>query len=306
MAADEGVTVFGTSAKYLALAEKHGLRPATTHDVRGVRTILSTGSPLAAHSFDYVRREVGAHIQISSISGGTDIVSCFVLGNPLTPVRSGEIQGRGLGMAVEVFDGEGRAITGTPGELVCTKPFPSMPLRFWNDAGGEKYQAAYFTWYPNVWRHGDWALITPEGGVVIYGRSDTTLNPGGVRIGTAEIYRQVEQLPEVVECVAVGHDVRGAGGGLDTEVVLFVRLAAGAELDDGMCGRIRNLIRRNTSPHHVPRRIHAVADIPRTVSGKIAELAVREAIHGRVVANIGALANPGSLAEYREFAKSLD
>jgi acetoacetyl-CoA synthetase len=306
MAADEGVTVFGTSAKYLALAEKQGLRPGATHDVRGVRTILSTGSPLAAHSFDYVRRDVGRHVQLSSISGGTDIVSCFVLGNPLTPVRRGEIQGRGLGMAVEVFDGEGQAITGVAGELVCTQPFPSMPLEFWNDPDGEKYRAAYFARYPNTWRHGDWALITDEGGVVIYGRSDTTLNPGGVRIGTAEIYRQVEQLPEVVESVAVGAEVRGADGGHDTEVVLFVRLAPGVELDDALCGRLREAIRRNTSPHHVPRRIHAVADIPRTISGKIAELAVREAIHGRPADNAGALANPGALAEYQQFGKSLD
>ena len=306
LAADEGVTVFGTSAKYLALAEKHALRPAATHDLRAVRTVLSTGSPLAAHSYDYVRRDVGAHVQLSSISGGTDIVSCFVLGNPLAPVRRGEIQGRGLGMAVEIFDDSGRAIVGVPGELVCAKPFPSMPLGFWNDPDGEKYRAAYFARYPNVWRHGDWAQITAEGGVVIYGRSDTTLNPGGVRIGTAEIYRQVEQLPEVVECVAVGGEVRSTDGGLDTEVVLFVRLVPGVVLDDAMRIRIRDLIRRNTSPHHVPRRIYAVADIPRTVSGKIAELAVREAIHGRPVANTDALANPGALAEYREFAKSLD
>lgn len=306
MAADEGVTVFGTSAKYLALAEKQGLRPAATHDLRGVRTILSTGSPLAAHSFDYVRREAGPHIQLSSISGGTDIVSCFVLGNPLTPVRRGEIQGRGLGMAVDVFDDAGRSVTGVAGELVCTKPFPSMPLEFWNDPGGEKYRAAYFARYPNVWRHGDWALITEDGGVVIYGRSDTTLNPGGVRFGTAEIYRQVEQFPEIIESVAVGADVRGADGGYDTEVVLFVRLAPGVKLDDALRGMLRDVIRRNTSPHHVPRRIHAVADIPRTISGKIAELAVREAIHGRPPDNAGALANPGALAEYQEFGKSLD
>jgi acetoacetyl-CoA synthetase len=229
-----------------------------------------------------------------------------VLGNPLAPVRRGEIQGRGLGMAVEIFDDAGHAIVGVPGELVCTKPFPSMPLGFWNDPDNEKYRAAYFARYPNVWRHGDWAQLTEEGGLVIYGRSDTTLNPGGVRIGTAEIYRQVEQLPEVVECVAVGGERRGTDGGLDTEVVLFVRLVPGVVLDDAMRTRLRDLIRRNTSPHHVPRRIHAVADIPRTVSGKIAELAVREAIHGRPVANTDALANPGALAEYREFAKSLD
>jgi len=306
MAAAEGVTVFGTSAKYLAMAEKQGLAPARTHDVRGMRVVLSTGSPLAAHSFDYVRRDIGAHIQLSSISGGTDIVSCFVLGNPLMPVRRGEIQGRGLGLAVEVFDEAGDSIVGTAGELVCTRPFPSMPLAFWNDPDGAKYRAAYFTRYPNVWRHGDWARITDGGGVVIYGRSDTTLNPGGVRIGTAEIYRQVEQFPDVIESVAVGAEIRGADGGLDTEVVLFVQLAPGAVLDEAMCTRLRDVIRRNTSPHHVPRRIRSVADIPRTISGKIAELAVREAIHGRPVANTDALANPGALAEYRALAKSLD
>jgi acetoacetyl-CoA synthetase len=306
MAADEGVTVFGTSAKYLALAEKQGLRPGHTHDVRGVRAVLSTGSPLAAPSFDYVRRDIGAHVQLSSISGGTDIVSCFVLGNPLTPVRRGEIQGRGLGMAVAVFDESGRAVVGTAGELVCTQPFPSMPVAFWNDPDGANYRAAYFARYPNVWRHGDWARLTDGGGVVIYGRSDTTLNPGGVRIGTAEVYRQVEQFPEVLESVAVGAEIRGADGGIDTEVVLFVRLAPGAVLDEAMCTRLRDVIRRNTSPHHVPRRIRSVADIPRTISGKIAELAVREAIHGRPVDNADALANPGALAEYRAFAKSLD
>jgi acetoacetyl-CoA synthetase len=306
MAAAEGVTVFGTSAKYLALAEKQGLAPARTHDVRGMRAVLSTGSPLAPHSYDYVRRDIGAHIQLSSISGGTDIVSCFVLGNPLTPVRRGEIQGRGLGMAVEVFDEAGHSIVGTAGELVCTRPFPSMPLAFWNDPDGVNYRAVYFARYPNVWRHGDWAQITDAGGVVIYGRSDTTLNPGGVRIGTAEIYRQVEQFPEVIESVAVGAEIPGADGGWETEVVLFVRLAPGAVLDEGMRARLRDVIRRNTSPHHVPRRIRAVADIPRTISGKIAELAVRESIHGRPVANIDALANPGALAEYQTLAKSLD
>jgi acetoacetyl-CoA synthetase len=306
LAADEGVTVFGTSAKFLALAEKQGLRPAQTHDLRGVRAVLSTGSPLAAPSFDYVRRDIGAHIQLSSISGGTDIVSCFVLGNPLTPVRRGEIQGRGLGMAVEVFDEAGRPVVGAAGELVCTRPFPSMPLAFWNDPDGAKYRGAYFARYPNVWRHGDWARITDRGGVVIYGRSDTTLNPGGVRIGTAEIYRQVEQFPEVLESVAVGVEIRGADGVTDTEVALFVRLAPDAVLDDAMRTRLRDVIRRNTSPHHVPRRIVSVVDIPRTISGKIAELAVREAVHGRPVDNTDALANPGALAEYRAMAKSLD
>jgi acetoacetyl-CoA synthetase len=274
LAEREGVTVFGTSAKYLALAQKQGLTPARTHDLRAVRAVLSTGSPLTAPSFDYVHRDIGAEIQIASISGGTDIVSCFVLGNPLSPVRRGEIQGCGLGMRVEVFDDTGRAVVDEPGELVCSLPFPSMPVAFWNDPDRSKYRAAYFGRYPNVWRHGDWARVTPAGGFVIYGRSDTTLNPGGVRIGTAEIYRQVEQLSEVVESVVVEHRGQPSAGSGDIEVVLFVRLADGVTLDAALGARIRDVIRRNTSPHHVPRRIHQVVDIPRTMSGKIAELAV--------------------------------
>jgi len=316
LAAAEGVTVFGTSAKYLALAEKTALAPARTHDLRPLRTVLSTGSPLAPHSFDYVYRDIGAAIQLASISGGTDIVSCFVLGNPLSPVRRGEIQGRGLGMAVEIFDAAGRAVVDEPGELVCRRPFPSMPVEFWNDAGGAKYRAAYFDRFPGVWCHGDWARLTAAGGVVIYGRSDTTLNPGGVRIGTAEIYRQVEQLPEIIESVVVGLELSPAATGpvagsadvigIDTEVVLFVRLAEGAALDEALRARIRDVIRHNTSPHHVPRRIRQVQDIPRTISGKIAEIAVRDALHGRPVRNTDALANPSALDEYRALAGRLD
>lgn len=315
LAAREGVTVFGTSAKYLALAEKQGLSPGGTHDLAALRTVLSTGSPLAAESFDYVQRAVGAGVQVSSVSGGTDIVSCFVLGNPLSPVRRGEIQGRGLGMRVEVFDDVGQSVTDEAGELVCTLPFPSMPVGFWNDAGQRAYRAAYFERYPHAWRQGDWARITSDGSVVIYGRSDTTLNPGGVRIGTAEIYRQVEQLPEVLESVVVGFDVARAQGvgeppappaAGDPEIVLFLRLVPGTVLDDLLRSRVRDVIRRNTSPHHVPRRIHQVADIPRTINGKIAELAVRESIHGRPVKNTDALANPASLDEYRALSKSLD
>jgi acetoacetyl-CoA synthetase len=318
LATGEGVTVFGTSAKYLALAEKHGLAPARTHDLPALRAILSTGSPLAAHSFDYVYRDVAPGVQLGSISGGTDIVSCFVLANPLSPVRRGEIQGRGLGMSVEVFDDAGRPVIDQPGELVCTRPFPSMPVAFWNDPDGAKYRAAYFERYPNVWRHGDWARVTLAGGVVIYGRSDTTLNPGGVRIGTAEIYRQVEQLAEVLESVVVTYEGRGGaspaaaetapgkGPAGDGGIVLFVRLAAGAVLDAALETRVRDLVRRNTSPHHVPRRIRQVADIPRTINGKIAELAVRDAIHGRPVQNLDALANPSALDEYRALANSLD
>jgi acetoacetyl-CoA synthetase len=299
MAAAERVTVFGASAKYLALAEKAGVRPARTHDLAALRTILSTGSPLAPHSYDYVYRDVKADVCLSSISGGTDLISCFALGNPTAPVHRGELQARGLGMAVEVWDDDGRPIVGRPGELVCTRPFPSMPVAFWNDPDGAKYRAAYFEHFPGVWRHGDWAELTPWGGLVIHGRSDATLNPGGVRIGTAEIYRQVETLDEIVESLVVGQDVAD-GGERDMRVVLFVRLAAGAVLDDALRERIRRRIRDGASPHHVPKAIVAVADIPRTVSGKITELAVREVIHGRPVKNVEALANPAALELFRD------
>jgi acetoacetyl-CoA synthetase len=294
MAAAEGVTVFGTSAKYLALAEKARLAPGRTHDLTPLRAVLSTGSPLAPHGFDYVRRDVGAHVRLSSISGGTDIISCFALGNPVGPVWRGELQTRGLAMAVEVWDEQGRPVVGEAGELVCTRPFPSMPVAFWNDPDGSRYRAAYFEHFPGVWRHGDWATLTGRGGMVIHGRSDATLNPGGVRIGTADIYRQVETLPEVVECLVVGQDVI-SDGERDVRIVLFVRLAAGVALDEALQQRIRERIREGTSPHHVPRVIAAVADIPRTVSGKITELAVRDVIHGRAVKNVEALANPEAL-----------
>ncbi len=301
LAQEIGISVFGTSAKYLALIEKLGLAPARTHDLSALRTILSTGSPLSAPSFDYVYREIKRDVWLASISGGTDIVSCFALGNPLTPVRRGELQARGLGMAVDVLDDAGHPIRGAAGELVCTRPFPSMPVAFWNDPDGVKYRAAYFSHFPNLWRHGDWAQITDEGGVIIYGRSDTTLNPGGVRIGTAELYRQVEQLPEIVESVAIEYTASDG----DTRIALFVRVADGIALDEALSARIRDAIRRNTSPHHVPRIIRQVTDIPRTVSGKIAELAVREAVHGRPVVNADALANPGSLDEYRALGRTL-
>ena len=298
MAAEERVNVFGTSAKYLALSEKHALVPAATHDLHALRTILSTGSPLAAHSYDYVDRDVKPGVHLASISGGAGIISCFALGNPLLPVRRGEIQCRGLGMAVEVFDANGKPLRGTPGELVCTRPFPSMPVGFWNDPDYAKYRAAYFDFYPGVWRHGDWAEITAHGGVVIFGRSDATLNPGGVRIGTAEIYRQVEQLDEVLESVVVGQEVRSPTGD-DERVVLFVRLRPGLTLDDALRERMRRRIRVNCSPHHVPHVIVQVADIPRTISGKITEIAVRDVIHGRAVKNTDALANPASLELFR-------
>ncbi len=298
MAAAERLTVFGTSAKWLALSEKAGLRPGETHDLTALAAILSTGSPLAEHTFDYVYEHVKRDVRLSSISGGTDIVSCFALGDPIGPVYRGELQTRGLGMRVEIFDDMGRPVVGEAGELVCTAPFPSMPVAFWNDPDGAKYRAAYFERYPNAWRHGDWAELTPRGGMIIYGRSDATLNPGGVRIGTAEIYRQVEQLPEVVESVVIGQEL-GAGESGDVRIVLFVRLADGVSLTEHLEQRIRAQIRTHASPHHVPNKIIQVADIPRTISGKITELAVRDVVHGRPVKNADALANPAALELFR-------
>jgi acetoacetyl-CoA synthetase len=295
MAAAERISVFGTSAKYLALAEKEGLAPARTHDLTALRAVLSTGSPLAAHSFDYAYASIKPELHLASISGGTDIISCFALGNPTGPVWRGELQMRGLGMAVEIFDPTGRPTRGKEGELVCTRPFPSMPVAFWDDPDGSRYRAAYFEVYPGVWRHGDWARLTEHDGLVILGRSDATLNPGGVRIGTAEIYRQVEQLPEVVESLVIGQEWQG-----DVRIVLFVRLREGLVLDDDLRDRIQRRIREHTSPHHVPRKVLQVADIPRTISGKITELAVRDVVHGRTVKNVDALANPGALELYRD------
>jgi acetoacetyl-CoA synthetase len=295
MAQEERVSVFGTSAKYLALAEKEKLEPARTHALPALRAVLSTGSPLAIHSFEYVYRSVKRDLHLASISGGTDIISCFALGNPIAPVWAGELQTRGLGMAVEIFDQRGQPLYGEPGELVCTRPFPSMPIAFWNDPDGSKYRSAYFEAFPGVWRHGDWGRITAHDGLVIEGRSDATLNPGGVRIGTAEIYRQVEQLDEVVESLVVGQDWDG-----DVRVVLFVRLREGMSLDPVLCDRIVRRIREHASPHHVPRKILQVRDIPRTISGKISELAVREVVHGRPVRNQDALANPMALEEFRD------
>jgi acetoacetyl-CoA synthetase len=298
LAAESGVHVFGTSAKYLALAEKMELTPAASFDLGTLRTIYSTGSPLAAESFDWVARAVGP-VQVASIAGGTDIVSCFVLGNPLTPVHRGEIQGPGLGMAIEIFDDAGQPVAeGISGELVCTRPFPSMPVGFWHDPDGRLYQAAYFAEYPGVWRHGDWIVRTSTGGYRITGRSDATLNPGGVRIGTAEIYRQVEAIPEVLESLVIGQRIPGSTDG-DVRVVLFVRLRDGAVLDPALADRIRQQVRQGASPHHVPRVVLAVRDIPRTRSGKLSELAVRDVVEGRTVRNVGALANPESLDEFR-------
>jgi acetoacetyl-CoA synthetase len=296
MAQAEGITVFGTSAKYLALLEKEGVKPRETHELPRLRAILSTGSPLLPESFDYVYRDIKPDVQLASISGGTDIISCFALGNPLRSVWRGELQGPGLGMATAVYGEDGAAMpVGEPGELVCTQPFPSMPVCFWHDADGAKYRAAYFEAYPGIWRHGDWVQWTEHGGLIIYGRSDATLNPGGVRIGTAEIYNQVEGLPELVEALVVGQDWEG-----DVRIVLFVRLREGAELSDELRERIRRRIREGASPHHVPKKIIAVADIPRTISGKISELTVRNVIHGRPVKNTDALANPQALELYRD------
>ncbi len=297
MAEREGVTVFGTSAKYLAALEKSGARPRELVRLPRLRAILSTGSPLAEHSYDFVYRDVAAHVQLASISGGTDIVSCFALGDPSGPVYRGELQMRGLGMAVDVWDDAGLPVRGQAGELVCTAPFPSMPVAFWGDPDGAKYHAAYFAHFPGVWRHGDWAELTAHDGLIIHGRSDATLNPGGVRIGTAELYRQVETMPEILESLVTEHAPVGAGA-TEARVVLFVRLAPGAVLDEPLRERIRGRIRAATSPHHVPRVIAAVSDIPRTRSGKISELAVREVIHGRVVKNAEALANPEALAQF--------
>ena len=295
LAVEEGVAVFGTSAKYLDACKKAGIAPRRSHDLGRMRAILSTGSPLVPESFDWIHEEVGPQIQVASISGGTDLISCFALGCPELPVRRGELQCRGLGMAVEVWDADGRPVVGEAGELVCTRPFPSMPTGFWNDPDGARYRAAYFEHFPGVWRHGDWVELTESGGMVIHGRSDATLNPGGVRIGTAEIYRQVEQVDEVEEAVVVGQDT----GDGDQRVVLFLRLRAGHELDDALRQRLRATIRANATPRHVPAVIAQVQDIPRTRSGKISEIAVRDVIHGRPVKNTEALANPESLEEYR-------
>jgi len=291
----EGMTHFGTSAKFIDAAAKTGLKPRETHRLEKLRAVLTTGSPLAPEGFDYVYQNVKSDVCLSSISGGTDIVSCFVLGNPMGPVWRGEIQAKGLGMAVEVFDEQGHPVKNQKGELVCTKPFPAMPIGFWNDPDGAKYRAAYFEKYPNVWRHGDWCEETEHGGLIIYGRSDAVLNPGGVRIGTAEIYRQVEQIDEVMEALVIGQDWEA-----DVRVVLFVKLKEGLRLDDALVDRIKRRIRENTTPRHVPAKVLQVPDIPRTKSGKIVELAVREMVHGRPVKNLEALANPEALEHFRQ------
>ena len=291
----EGISVFGTSAKYLAALEKAGVEPHRSHQLRRLKAVLSTGSPLAHEGFDYVYRCFKSDLCLSSISGGTDIVSCFALGNPTAPVWRGELQCKGLGMAVEVWNDDGQRLAEGKGELVCSKPFPSMPLGFWKDEDGSRFNAAYFERFPGVWAHGDYAEETPHGGLIIHGRSDAVLNPGGVRIGTAEIYRQVEKVEAVLESLAIGQQWQG-----DVRVVLFVRLRDGVTLDAALEAEIRQVIRANATPRHVPAKIIAVSDIPRTRSGKIVELAVRNVVHGLPVKNTDALANPEALELFRE------
>lgn len=298
MAENERITVFGTSAKYLSALQKAGVRPVDEFKLPDLRAILSTGSPLAPESFDFVYEAIGADFQLASIAGGTDILSCFALGNPLLPVRRGELQCRGLGMAVEIFNENGVSVVAEPGELVCTRPFPSAPVGFWNDADGSRYHAAYFKRFDGIWAHGDFAELTVDGGMVIHGRSDAVLNPGGVRIGTAEIYRQVEKLDEIVESIAIGQNWKD-----DVRVVLFVVLRAGIELDEALQQRIRSVIRENATTRHVPAKIIAVPEIPRTKSGKIVELAVRAVVHGESVKNSEALANPEALANFDGIAE---
>ena len=286
----ERMTLFGTSAKYIDALAKADLKPRETHDLSSVRAMTSTGSPLAPESFDYVYRDIKNDIHLASISGGTDILGCFVLASPVLPVKRGVIQTRALGVAVDVFDDDGQPVRNEKGELVCTKPFPSMPVGFWNDPDGSRYHSAYFDKFENIWCHGDYVELDDEGGMVIYGRSDATLNPGGVRIGTAEIYRQVEMLPEVQESIVIGQEWDN-----DVRVILFVVLRENNVLDTALIDKIKKQIRANCTPRHVPAKVIAVADIPRTKSGKITELAVRDVVHGRPVKNQEALANPTAL-----------
>jgi acetoacetyl-CoA synthetase len=295
------INIFGVSAKYIDAIRKSGVLPKQTHNLASLKSILSTGSPLAPEAFDFVYNAIKPDVCLASISGGTDIISCFVLGCPLLPVRRGEIQCRGLAMNVDVYDEKGRPLSGEKGELVCKAPFPSMPVGFWNDPDGSQYRAAYFEKYPGIWRHGDYVELTESGGIIIYGRSDAVLNPGGIRIGTAEIYRQVELVDEVLESLVVGGDIDG-----DCRILLFVILRPGVELSESLKAKIKQQIRQNASPHHVPAEIVQVTDIPRTKSGKIAELAVRDIIHGRPVKNRHALANPESLEQYLRLRESIN
>ncbi|WP_028302382.1 acetoacetate--CoA ligase [Oceanospirillum beijerinckii] len=301
IAEEEGISIFGTSAKYIAALEKVGEKPRETHNLEKLKAALSTGSPLAHESFEYVYRDIKADLCLSSISGGTDIVSCFALGCPTRPVYAGELQCRGLGMAVDIYGDTGEPVRGDKGELVCAKPFPSMPIGFWNDDKGEKYHSAYFDTFDNIWAHGDYAEVTENDGLIIHGRSDAVLNPGGVRIGTAEIYRQVEKVDQVMESLCIGQDWQD-----DVRVVLFVRMKEGESLNADIEKEIKDTIRANTTPRHVPAKIIEIADIPRTISGKIVELAVRNVVHNRPVKNTDALANPEALELYKDLPQLQD
>ena len=298
MAEQEKLVMFGTSAKYIDAVRKSGYRPAEAVDLSALRQICSTGSPLSTDGFNFIYEAIKSDLQLASISGGTDLISCFVLGCPVKPVYAGEIQARGLGMAVDVWDDDGKPIQGEQGELVCTKPFPSMPIGFWGDDDGSKYRAAYFEHFPGIWRHGDWATMTANHGLIIHGRSDATLNPGGIRIGTAEIYRQVEAFDEILEALVIGQTIHEQGA-IDVRVVLFVRMAEGHHLDDALRARVNAAIRQGATPRHVPAVMLEVPDIPRTRSGKITELAVRDVVEGRSVKNTEALANPEALEHFR-------
>ena len=291
---DEKATLFGTSPRYLAAVEKAGLKPCTSYDLSHLKTIITTGSPLSVENYEFVYRDVKSDIFLNNISGGTEAIACFGIGNPISPIYEGEMQGLGLGMKVNVFDPQGKSLLGQEGELVCTAPFPSMPLRFWNDENNQRYISTYFDTYPNVWRHGDFARITDKGGLIISGRSDATLKPGGVRIGTAEIYRQVETVTEVQDSVVIGQDWEG-----DVRIILFVKLVPGILFSENLVQKLKNTIRNNASPRHVPAKIIPVADIPYTVNGKKVELAVRNVIHGKPVLNRAALANPEALELYK-------
>ena len=299
MAAGEGVALFGTSAKYIDAVRKSGYRPEGSVDLQRLRMVCSTGSPLTTDGFEFVYEGIRPGVHLASIIGGTDLISCFALGVPVRPVHAGEVQCRGLGMAVDVYDDDGTPLVGEQGELVCTKPFPSMPTGFWNDPDGSRYRAAYFEHFPGIWRHGDWATLTDRGTMVIHGRSDATLNPGGVRIGTSEIYRLVEAFDEIAEALVIGQAVE-VDGASDVRVVLFVRMAGGQTLDDGLRDALRGAVRKGASPRHVPALILEVGDIPRTRSGKITELAVRDVVDGRPVKNTEALANPEALDYFRD------
>lgn len=292
---DERVTIWGTSPKYLSTIEKAGVSPAASHDLSSLKTIISTGSPLSVENYQFVYRHIKPDVFLNNISGGTEAIACFGIGNPISPIYAGEMQGLGLAMDVHVFDDQGKPVVGQEGELVCAAPFPSMPLRFWNDDDNQKYRSTYFEMYPNVWRHGDYAKVTDNGGLIISGRSDATLKPGGVRIGTAEIYRQVETVEEVQDSIVVGQDWEN-----DVRIILFVKLVKGAEFNEAFIQKLRNAIRNNTSPRHVPAKIIPVAEIPYTINGKKVELAVRNVIHGKPVLNREALANPEALELYKD------